>query len=674
MQSRSMESTRVSLSKNQARRSRADSVRDAEGLLSSLGGANAWPQPFPGYAGVFTYEVDEEHFPDVQAGLGNGVYLWQLDIVGGTVEVFDDDSSSNSQGIRLQMKKLLLDLPEDASPAMQKQKRAYIIEEWVGNVDVRKKEFCVHCDGTSKPALENTIAFDGLPLSRPALAGSYQMQIDEDNMMVKAVHSSWVEFAKLQPEQATGYMLHIDGGSAITPMIRPAQDEGIEQTLRQVFYYLKDYTRFERDVFYDASLVQVSGIDTVQEIFRATVEMEIHYMVSREDVVRYVVDPENWAPSADVIPEMFTCVNPESPDSVSLQMQKPHLEMVEKSVWAVQKVTYSGTFREILELNNFPFDSQWLHVRFEVESSGGKMRHKTFGTSDRFADLQCNWMNGGFTLNAVDLAECVDSTSKLGKCRTTVFIACKVSRKSFGVCMRTMFVMFLVILASLCPFALEPVSGLSDRLSLIFTMMLTAAAYATVVADQLPSLGYLTFLDLYILVSFAFFVLEAVQACMVGIIGSVEGDGYVNLFAEPLLRSMGPVDFKELDKSCIKFNLVVILFLHVIAVIFVLCFAMPAELRKAIDNPAGDVEEETPATDSVFWRHLPTGMLSDDDDKNDDGGMHRPLVAGGSSSCSSWMDATLCGARARLPSPQSSRVIGQPPQGNSRMSSSTRAR
>merc|ERR1719456_1086567 len=145
-------------------------------------------------------------------------------------------------------------------------------------------------------------------------------------------------------------------------------------------------------------LQQVSGIDTVNEIFRATVDLEMHYIISHEDVVRFVVDPESWTPSPDLVPEVPQCTNPESADSVHISKQKPFLEIRDNAVWAVQKISYSGTFREILELNNFPFDIQWLHVKFEVQQQGCVMRQKTLMPGNRLEDLQEKWLNGGFTL------------------------------------------------------------------------------------------------------------------------------------------------------------------------------------------------------------------------------------------------------------------------------------
>jgi hypothetical protein len=45
-----------------------------------------------------------------------------------------------------------------------------------------------------------------------------------------------------------------------------------------------------------------------------------------------------------------------------------------------------------------------------------------------------------------------------------------------------------------------------DRLSITVTFMLTATAYSLVVASNLPTLGYLTFLDEYAVIFFLFLV------------------------------------------------------------------------------------------------------------------------------------------------------------------------
>merc|ERR1712079_582298 len=52
----------------------------------------------------------------------------------------------------------------------------------------------------------------------------------------------------------------------------------------------------------------------------------------------------------------------------------------------------------------------------------------------------------------------------------------------------------------LCSFAVFAIEGteLADRLSVVFTMLLTAVAFKIVVADTLPKVAYTTLLDLYL--------------------------------------------------------------------------------------------------------------------------------------------------------------------------------
>ena len=68
-------------------------------------------------------------------------------------------------------------------------------------------------------------------------------------------------------------------------------------------------------------------------------------------------------------------------------------------------------------------------------------------------------------------------------------------------------VMALFSLSSVVAFASDPDVHMFDRLGITLTLMLTATAYSLVIADGLPTLGYLTFLDKYILLTFGFIAL-----------------------------------------------------------------------------------------------------------------------------------------------------------------------
>jgi len=59
---------------------------DPNNLLAVPLKGGIWPSPFPGYKGLFTYEVKGESRASDNS-LGNGVYLWMMEILAGTVLV-----------------------------------------------------------------------------------------------------------------------------------------------------------------------------------------------------------------------------------------------------------------------------------------------------------------------------------------------------------------------------------------------------------------------------------------------------------------------------------------------------------------------------------------------------------------------------------------------------------
>ncbi|CAK9008561.1 unnamed protein product [Durusdinium trenchii] len=69
---------------------------------------------------------------------------------------------------------------------------------------------------------------------------------------------------------------------------------------------------------------------------------------------------------------------------------------------------------------------------------------------------------------------------------------------------------FLLSMLVFTSFAI-PKEDLADRLSVTLTLVLTSVAFKYMVAQELPRISYLTLLDTYILVSFAFLALVGGQ-------------------------------------------------------------------------------------------------------------------------------------------------------------------
>eukprot|EP00729_Bicosta_minor_P003256 gene3256-543_t len=80
---------------------------------------------------------------------------------------------------------------------------------------------------------------------------------------------------------------------------------------------------------------------------------------------------------------------------------------------------------------------------------------------------------------------------------------------------RVVAVMALFSLASIVAFCGDPEVNALERLGITFTLMLTATAYSLVIASGLPTLGYLTFLDKYILATFSFIALVGAEITVI---------------------------------------------------------------------------------------------------------------------------------------------------------------
>ena len=135
-----------------------------------------WPDPFPGYMGIFTYEVDPCR---TNSDLGQGVFLWQFEILPLTFSFLGPPTRrGRGWGIKVAsitcaVRKTLVECPEDACDGIQDWKGKFITEQWEGEAHVEKRAFSLLKKGDEP--LENKFDFEGMPLDRDALAGQFQV-------------------------------------------------------------------------------------------------------------------------------------------------------------------------------------------------------------------------------------------------------------------------------------------------------------------------------------------------------------------------------------------------------------------------------------------------------------------------------------------------------------------
>ncbi|KAK3096258.1 hypothetical protein FSP39_025031 [Pinctada imbricata] len=176
---------------------------------------------------------------------------------------------------------------------------------------------------------------------------------------------------------------------------------------------------------------------------------------------------------------------------------------------------FKGFFKENLELEHFPMDVQDLTISVSTELS----QEEILLTEDRqsmssvntktFMDAQ-EWtiFNHVETYRDKTTVEYASSTV-----HPILHVSCRVARKIGYFVWNIIFIVLLIISLTFATFTIEPSSA--DRLAVTITLFLTAVAFKLVVKQSLPTISYLTYLDLYVLAALMFLGLHATQnACL----------------------------------------------------------------------------------------------------------------------------------------------------------------
>lgn len=255
---------------------------------------------------------------------------------------------------------------------------------------------------------------------------------------------------------------------------------------------------------------QVTAIDTPQERFGANVAVTFKWQVTKDDAVTYIAAPDQDAWEPAYVPAHLEVKNPASGDGAALIISKySKIQFIKEAdgYKALQTLTVSGDFWEPFELQNYPFDIQPLGV--VLESTAAQIDDADFRCScEDLPVLRDTEWSGKGTSAAATFA--VDQGKKK-RGRYTLTVAA-VAQRYYSVHMyRVVSVMALFSLGSIIALCADPDVNTLERIGVTFTLMLTATAYSLVIAAGLPTLGYLTFLDKYILATFGFISLVAAE-------------------------------------------------------------------------------------------------------------------------------------------------------------------
>lgn len=203
-----------------------------------------------------------------------------------------------------------------------------------------------------------------------------------------------------------------------------------------------------------------------------------------------------------------------------------------------------GVFKEIFELEKFPYDVQTLLVRIRLNSHrDNKIMKRFFTVGDE------NDEESGPTMKPTVFVPEWRLYKPFHKCAhddkgKPVYDVYMIINRRHGYFTNNV----LVMMGSMCTLCLGAFAidrkEYADRCSVVLTLLLTAVAFKFVVSDSMPKIPYLTVLDTYMNTAVGFLLIVFVQQTVTGLLDGSHGDAadvvcfYVSVIGWLIINSL----------------------------------------------------------------------------------------------------------------------------------------
>eukprot|EP00041_Stephanoeca_diplocostata_P009950 m.157196 g.157196 ORF g.157196 m.157196 type:complete len:510 (+) comp17964_c0_seq5:220-1749(+) len=270
----------------------------------------------------------------------------------------------------------------------------------------------------------------------------------------------------------------------------------------------------QRTVSYCARIATVDAIDPSRETFSGEVEIELEWGLTKTDLVEYLAaaDLDTWRPAWS--PCELEVQNGSGKhikyDCGPIVPFVPDDGNTARLVVARQTILIRGEYFNDFELHSYPYDMQVLSVSLaaahSTEDDANFVLRDHAGMS-RIQNSEWRPVRRGQQLEFVPTHQHGQHGTSGRYC---LDVSTVVMREYAIHRYRVIFPMAMFCLLSIGAFTLDPNEYVGDRFNVVITLLLTATAYSLTIAEKLPTLGYLTWLDKYILASFFFIMVVAV--------------------------------------------------------------------------------------------------------------------------------------------------------------------
>lgn len=320
-------------------------------------------------------------------------------------------------------------------------------------------------------------------------------------------------------------------------------------------------------------VMNIYNIDTVQQCFNAKIWVQFKWSVqsSYDDI--NITEPGNtaWYPQFEVLNNIGKVTTDIKMNKVSRGPQTTDLYC---------RTIIQGTFAEHFELQQFPIDSEMLHVRLVFWQSPFSARRHWPTKNDLPVEIDYPKRIAFYQLPGKNILYMeaftqrdtwkLDPEVSIRRSKTPaernddgvrfpcLDICTKVNRRVGFYIYNVMVPVFILVTMSFISFVID-IHNLTERLTITLTLMLTLVALKFVVTQYLPTTSYLTYMDKYILNSFFYVSMTAGQNVLLFWLGEdfEEDDAH----GRKSLRIANQVTGRFLVFSWIFLHMLILLFL-----------------------------------------------------------------------------------------------------------------
>mmetsp|Transcript_39554 Transcript_39554/g.51051 ORF Transcript_39554/g.51051 Transcript_39554/m.51051 type:complete len:401 (-) Transcript_39554:1625-2827(-) len=262
----------------------------------------------------------------------------------------------------------------------------------------------------------------------------------------------------------------------------------------------------------------VSEISTVDQTFKVLINLKLSFHETNKDNIiwgksePWSQEDFKWHPQFRLLNCVEETMDREEWWRVTTKDFQNYLNPKQESVseaediWVHQNVRLRGQFEENMELKDFPFDHQHLHVtltsRWSADScifrlspyqkscvSKGALNHQVLSLHEpRAYDYTSDHDDGCLPL----LSDPSESNSNVQYNRIHIALVC--TRNPYYVLTNVVTMHFLVGTTCFTTFALEA-DDIADRINLLVTLILATAAFKYVSTTMLPETNYISVVD-----------------------------------------------------------------------------------------------------------------------------------------------------------------------------------